>query len=35
MLNSTPDSNSTLVTHKVEYQKGKGDYYDFVNMKTE
>lgn len=33
-LNTKPESSSTLITHKIVYQKGKGDFYDFCNMKT-
>ncbi len=33
-LNPKPDSNSTLFTHKIVYQRGKGDFYDFCNMKS-
>jgi len=33
-LNSKPDSNSTLITHKIVYQRGRGDYYEFFSMKT-
>jgi hypothetical protein len=33
-LNPKPDSSSTLITHKIIYQRGRGDFYDFYNMKT-
>ncbi len=33
-LNPKPDSTCALVTHKIIYQRGKGDYYDFCNMKS-
>lgn len=33
-LNSKPESSSTLITHKIIYQRGKGDYYEFCNMKS-
>lgn len=33
-LNPKPSSSASLVTHKIIYQKGKGDYFDFCNMKA-
>jgi hypothetical protein len=35
MLNNLPNNGSPIVTHKINYQKAKADYYDFFNMITQ